>query len=82
MLVPYGLTEDALKPMKEAWKKGDVSEAKRLIPDQAIEALTITGDGDHASERLKEYSKAGVTLPIAMPIGNVPYAMEQLSRDI
>ncbi len=80
VLAPYGVTEKHLAPMKEAWKKGDVQEAKRLIPDAAIEALTICGTGDHAAERLKEYSDVGVTLPIAMPIGNVPYAMEELTR--
>jgi alkanesulfonate monooxygenase SsuD/methylene tetrahydromethanopterin reductase-like flavin-dependent oxidoreductase (luciferase family) len=80
VLAPYGVAEERLKPMKEAWKKGDVNEAKRLIPDEAIEALTVTGTGDHAAERLTEYAKAGVTLPISMPIGNIPYAMEELSR--
>ncbi|HKT21101.1 MAG TPA: LLM class flavin-dependent oxidoreductase [Nitrososphaerales archaeon] len=80
VLSPYGVTEESLRPMKEAWKKGDVPGAKKLIPDQAIEALTITGTGDHAAARLQEYAKAGVTLPIAMPIGNVEYAMKELSR--
>jgi 5,10-methylenetetrahydromethanopterin reductase len=80
VLAPYGITEERLRPMKEAWKKGDVPEAKRLVPDEAIEALTITGDGDHAQERLKEYARAGVTLPIAMPIGNLDYAMSELQR--
>ena len=78
VLAPYGVSEERLKPMKEAWARGDVAEAKRLIPDEAIEALTITGDGDHAHERLKEYAQAGVTLPIAMPIGNLDYAMAEL----
>ena len=78
-LAPYGIGEDKLAPMKKAWKKGDVAEAKRLIPDEAIEALTITGTGDHALDRLKEYEKAGVTLPIAMPIGDVGYAMKELA---
>jgi 5,10-methylenetetrahydromethanopterin reductase len=80
VLAPYGVTEERLRPMKEAWKKGDVPEAKRLIPDEAIEALTITGSGDHAEGRLKEYERAGVTLPIPMPIGNVQYAMGELPR--
>jgi 5,10-methylenetetrahydromethanopterin reductase len=79
VLAPYGVTEERLRPMKEAWKKGDLAGAKRLIPDEAIEALTITGNGDHAMERLSEYAGVGVTLPIAMPIGNVQYAMEELS---
>jgi 5,10-methylenetetrahydromethanopterin reductase len=80
VLAPYGVGEDDVGPVREAWKRGDVPEAKRLIPDQAIEALTVTGTGDHAIDRLKEYWKAGVTLPILMPIGNVAYAMEELSK--
>ena len=79
VLAPYGVTEEKLKPMKEAWKKGDVQGAKRLIPDEAIEALTVVGSRDHAIDRLEEYQKAGVTLPIAMPIGNVKYAMSELA---
>ena len=79
VLAPHGVTEESLKPMKEAWKRGDVPEAKRLVPEEAIEALTITGTGDHAAGRLKEYAEAGVTLPIAMPIGNLRYAMDELS---
>jgi len=79
VLAPYGVTEEMLKPMKEAWKEGDVPGAKKLIPEKAIETLTLTGNGDHAAERLKEYQKAGVTLPIVMPVGNVEYAMKELA---
>ena len=78
-LAPYGVTEERLRPLKEAWKKGDVPEAKRLVPEEAIEALTLTGTGDHVRDRLKEYQGAGITLPIPMPIGNVGYAMDELS---
>jgi 5,10-methylenetetrahydromethanopterin reductase len=79
VLSPYGVKPEHLAPLKEAWKKGDLGLAKRLVPAEAIEALTVTGTPDHAAERLREYSKAGVSLPIAMPIGNVPYAMKELS---
>jgi 5,10-methylenetetrahydromethanopterin reductase len=79
VLSPYGVTEDSLGPMKEAWKKGDVAGAKKMIPDAAIEALTITGTGAHAADRLREYKEAGVTLPILMPIGNLAYAMSELA---
>ncbi len=80
VLAPYGVEERHLQPMKEAWKRGDVAGAKRLIPEEAIEALTITGTPDHAMDRLREYRKVGVTLPIAMPIGNVEYAMAELGQ--
>jgi len=80
VLAPYGVKEEHLVPMKDAWKKGDLATAKHLIPSEAIEALTVTGTPDHAAERLGEYTKVGVSLPIAMPIGNVPYAMKELSN--
>ena len=79
VLAPYGIKEEDLRPMKEAWKKGDISEAKRLIPSEAIEALTVSGTRDHALERISEYRKAGVTLPILMPIGDVEYALKELA---
>ncbi len=79
VLAPYGVTEEMLEPMKEAYKKGDVPAAKKLIPDAAIEALTICGDADHALQRIEEYRKSGVTLPILMPIGNVDHAIRSLA---
>ncbi len=79
LLEPWGVKAEQLAPMKSAWKRGDVAEARRLIPGEAIEALTVAGDTDHAFDRLKEYERAGVTLPIVMPIGNVPFAMRELA---
>jgi 5,10-methylenetetrahydromethanopterin reductase len=81
ILEPYGVTEEKLRPMKEAWKKGDVPEAKKLVPDEAIEALTLVGSPDHAMDRIAEYARAGVTLPILMPIGNLDHAIRTLAPD-
>jgi 5,10-methylenetetrahydromethanopterin reductase len=78
-LEKYGVTEEQLKPMKEAWKKGDVAEASRLVPEEAVDALTIVGTPDKALARVSEYMKVGVDLPIIMPIGNTAYAMESLA---
>lgn len=78
-LAPYGVTEEMLAPMKEAWKKGGAAEAGRLAPEAAVEALAVAGTVDHALDRVEEYRKAGVTLPILMPIGDVGYAMKALA---
>ena len=78
-LVPYGITEEKLRPMKEAWKKGAIQEASRLAPEGAIEALAVAGNEDHARDRVEEYTKAGITLPILMPIGDVTVAMRSMS---
>ena len=81
-LSPYGVAEEDLRPLKEAWRRGDEEGARRLIPEEAVEALTITGTPDHAIERIKEYRKAGVTLPILMPVGNVGYAVNELAPKV
>jgi 5,10-methylenetetrahydromethanopterin reductase len=78
-LEKYGVTEERLRPMKEAWKKKDIAEASRLVPEEAVDALTIVGTPDRALQRVSEYAKAGVDLPILMPIGNVAYAMDSLA---
>ena len=39
----------------------------------------MSGTRDHALERISEYRKAGVTLPILMPIGDVEYALKELA---
>ncbi len=75
----YGVREENLKLMKAAWKRGDIAEAKRNVPDAAIDALAITGSPDEAMERVRQYAKVGVDLPILMPIGNVDYAIEAMA---
>jgi alkanesulfonate monooxygenase SsuD/methylene tetrahydromethanopterin reductase-like flavin-dependent oxidoreductase (luciferase family) len=50
-----------------------------MVPETAIDALALTGTPDAAKDRLAEYVKAGVDLPIIMPIGNVGYAIDVMS---
>ena len=78
-LEPYGITEDQLAPMKAAWKKADIAGAKANAPNEAVEALTLTGIKETVQHRLEEYLSAGVDLPIIMPIGNVDYAISTLA---
>jgi len=79
IFAPYGLKPSDLDPIKEAWRKKDLASAARLMPDSVIEALTLTGDRDHCIKRLEDYRKAGVELPVLMPIGNVTAAIEAFS---
>jgi 5,10-methylenetetrahydromethanopterin reductase len=78
-LEPYGITPEQLATMKEAWKKGDIKEAKSNVPNEAVEALTLTGTKESVRPHLEEYLSAGVDLPIIMPIGNIEYAISALS---
>ena len=78
-LEPYGITEQQLASLKEAWKKGDLIRAKNRVPNEAVNALTLTGTKESVERHLEEYMSAGVDLPIIMPIGNVEYAISTLS---
>jgi len=71
----YGLKEKDLEPIKEAWRKRDLSAAAKVMPDAAVYALTLAGSAEHCVERLKDYRKAGVELPIIMPIGDINAAV-------
>lgn len=73
---PYGLKERDLEPIKDAWRRRDFAAAARVMPDAVVDALTLTGSADHCIERLKDYRKAGVELPIIMPIGDVSAAIQ------
>jgi len=78
-LAPYGVSEEQLSRVRDAWKKGDLAEAKRLVPDEAVDALSVAGTPDGATERISQYVRAGVTLPILMPIGDVGFAIESMA---
>ena len=79
LLEPYDITEAKLRPVKDAWKKGNVAEAGSKIPEAVIEELTVTGTPEHCLERIEQYRNAGVQLPIIMPIGDVETAIEALA---
>jgi 5,10-methylenetetrahydromethanopterin reductase len=77
-LQEYGVGPEEVARFREAWKRGDPA-AKSLVPDKAVDALTVAGTPREARSRIEEYRKAGVDLPILMPIGNVNYAIESLA---
>ncbi len=77
-LVEYGVGLDEIGRFREAWKRGDPG-ARNLVPDKAVDALTVAGTKTEARARIEEYRRVGVDLPILMPIGNVNYAIESLA---
>jgi 5,10-methylenetetrahydromethanopterin reductase len=78
---PYGLKEKDLEPLKEAWRKRDFAAAAKVMPDAVVDALTLTGSADHCVERLRDYRKDGVELPIIMPIGDISAAIRAFAAN-
>jgi alkanesulfonate monooxygenase SsuD/methylene tetrahydromethanopterin reductase-like flavin-dependent oxidoreductase (luciferase family) len=72
---PYDLNEEDLAGVRDAWRRKDLLAAAKAMPGGVLDALTLTGKPDDCVERLKDYRKAGVDLPIIMPIGDVDAAI-------
>jgi 5,10-methylenetetrahydromethanopterin reductase len=53
----------------DAVARRDLDEATRLVPDEAVEAFTITGTAKQCADRLLEYVSAGVDEPVLSIVG-------------
>ncbi|MBM7776227.1 putative F420-dependent oxidoreductase [Actinokineospora baliensis] len=65
---------EALRPMHEAWARGDRAAANAAIPDSVVDELIVHGHPDECRERVASYVDAGVGVPIlsVLPTGEDP----------
>ena len=66
LLAESGFAE-AAAAIQAAWAAGDRAAAVRLVPDALVDAVALVGPPERCRERLSEYRKAGVGLPIVTP---------------
>lgn len=53
----------------EAVARRDLETATRLVPDEAVEAFTITGTPEECGDRLADYINAGIDEPVLSIVG-------------
>jgi len=63
-----GINPAKKTPIAENYFKGNVTEASSHITSEMIEAFTLVGTRKDVAERVSEFRKAGVDLPILQPI--------------
>lgn len=63
---PY-IKEEDLPKFEEAYKKGGKEGLMRAVPKSYLEGLTASGTPDEVKNRIEEYRKAGVKLPMIRP---------------
>ena len=63
-----GLNPAAKKPVAENYFKGNLGESSSHITDEMVEAFTLCGTEDQVRDRVEEYVKSGLNLPILQPI--------------
>ena len=54
----------ALRPMQEAWARGDRAAAAAAIPEDVVDDLVLHGAPESVRRRVEAYAHAGVTTPL------------------
>lgn len=63
---PY-MDLDDMPKFEEAWERGGKEALIAAVPDSYVEGMTASGTPDEVKQRVEEYRKAGVQLPILRP---------------
>ena len=61
-----GFVEE-LEALRQAWKEGDIEEAERLVPTGLIDEIALVGTPDDCQQRLQDYRRVGIAVPIILP---------------
>ena len=72
LYVGTGIDPALKKPIAENYFRGNISGAFDAIKDEMVESFMLVGTADQVNDRVREYSKAGLTQPILQPISLKP----------
>ena len=51
-------------------RPGGIEDAMKLVSDDVVDSLTISGNEDHVKDRVHEWIEAGITYPILLPLSD------------
>lgn len=79
-----GLTEEVIRPFKEALVQGKTVEVIPLVTDEIVDKLAIAGNAAYCRDKLAAINDAGVSMPIAFELPGQPVfeLVEMLDREI
>ena len=66
LMVDAGFS-DEIEKVRVAWQAGNIQESLTLVPGELIDKIGLVGTADEVQEKLADYRKAGITLPIVSP---------------
>lgn len=58
---------DEIEKVRVAWQAGNIQESLNLVPGALIDKIGLVGTASEVQEKLADYRKAGITLPIVSP---------------
>lgn len=70
-----GLDPDLLDRIKKTmggWpaRPGGVEDATKLVSDEIVNSMTISGNASHIKDRIQEWMDAGISYPIILPLSD------------
>ena len=66
MMDEAGFGEE-IRAVAQAWNEGDRDRAVRLVPTELIDKIAVMGTPEECRERIRDYRRAGITLPLISP---------------
>lgn len=63
-----GISPELKKPIAENYFKGRLGESSKYVTNEMLGAFTLCGTSDEVAERIEEYVRVGLDLPILQPI--------------
>ena len=73
ILFEAGLSEEVIRPFKEALAKGASASVIPLVTDDIVDRLAIAGNAAYCRDKLAAINAAGVSMPIAFELpGQMP----------
>ena len=72
-----GIDPAKKKPIAENYFRGDLQASSSFITDEMLEAFTLLGTSDQVCDRILEYKKSGLNLPLLQPIS---MKIEEISK--
>ena len=68
LIAESGFSEE-VEAIRRAWVNEGEKVATKLVPDNLVDMVSIAGTPEGCRERVEEYRRNGITLPIIFPSG-------------
>jgi hypothetical protein len=79
VLTAIGLPADLMTRIKDVYAREGIPQAAEHVTDECIDALTIVGNAEYVSERIRRLGAAGVTqMAFLLPVGSVAEQRQRL----
>ena len=67
-----GIDPEKKKPIASNYFKGNLAEASKHVTDEMLESFTLVGTSDHICDRVRDFRRSGLNLPILQPMSLKP----------